>query len=342
MRPQLSPRRVMTAPVLRLLAISAAVLAMAAGCGRKSAALPVRTARAVLASEPRLQAVAGTVHSLDRALVSARITGRVARADFMLGQTVAAGDTLVVLSADELDARVDLAQAALDQAEHNFQRETTLLAKGASTSDTVRTLDESRRMAAATLAGARTMLGYTRVAAPFNGVVTRKFVNAGDLASAGAPLFELEGVDRLRAEVEVPESLATVPPRSSLAVLVGRRRINGTLAEFSPASDPLSRTRLAKVALPDDAGVHPGQFVRVLWPSGETALLTVPASAIGAFGQMERVFVVTDGRATLRLVKTGLHEGSRVQILAGLDAGETVILDAPPALRDDQPVSVQP
>ena len=340
----------MTASLFRLLAISAAVLATVGGCGRKSAspqemkppALPVHTARAVLAMEPRLQAVAGTVRSLAHAQVSARVAGRVSQADFTLGQTVAAGDTLVVLSADELNARVALAQAAFDQAGNDYAREASLLAKGASTAETVRTLDERRRMAGATLDETKAMLGYTRITAPFNGVVTSKFVNTGDLASAGTPLFELEGVTQLRAEVEVPESLATVSIGASLAVLVGDRKVNGALAEFSPASDSLSRTRLAKVSLPDGVGVHPGQFVRVLWPAGDTPLLTVPMNAVSAFGQMERVFVVTDGQATLRLVKTGAHAGDRVQILAGLDAGETIVLDVPATLRDGQTVHIQP
>ena len=325
-------------------------IAALTGCGRGPApasssaepALQVKTARAILATEPRFESVAGTVHSLARAQVSTKITGRVAQAEFVLGQTIAVGEPLVMLAADELNARVDQAQAALDQAENDHTREATLLSRGAATTDSVRSLDERRRMAGAALAEAKAMLGYTRVTAPFNGVITRKFVNAGDLASAGTPLFELEGIDQLRAEVEVPESLATIAPGASLTMLTGERRITGTLAEFSPASDPLSRTRLAKVSLPDNVSVHQGQFIRVFWPAGENALLTVPTNAIGTFGQMEQVFVVTDGKAVLRLVKTGLHDGSRVQILAGLDANETVILDAPASLHDGQAVTIQP
>ena len=350
MRPQFPTFTVKPTVLLKLFMTAGVTIAALTGCGRGPApasssaepALQVKTARAILATEPRFESVAGTVHSLARAQVSTKITGRVAQAEFVLGQTIAVGEPLVMLAADELNARVDQAQAALDQAENDHTREATLLSRGAATTDSVRSLDERRRMAGAALAEAKAMLGYTRVTAPFNGVITRKFVNAGDLASAGTPLFELEGIDQLRAEVEVPESLATIAPGASLTMLTGERRITGTLAEFSPASDPLSRTRLAKVSLPDNVSVHQGQFIRVFWPAGENALLTVPTNAIGTFGQMDQVFVVTDGKAVLRLVKTGLHDGSRVQILAGLDANETVILDAPASLHDGQAVTIQP
>lgn len=336
--------------ILRLLLVSGTALAVLAGCERKPAsaqettpaALSVRTAPAVLATTMRFEPVSGTVRSLDHAQVSARITGRVINADFTLGQAVAAGDTLVVLSAGELDARVAQARAALDQASNDYQREHSLLAKGVSTPETVRALDEKRRMAAAAFDEASALLGYTRVTAPFAGVVTNRFVSAGDLASPGTRLFEIEGTKRLRAEVEVPESLAALPPNAPLTILVGDKRVTGGLAEFSSAADPLARTRLAKVSLPEGSGVHQGQFVRVLWPAGDTPLLTVPANAVGSFGQTERVFVAADGKAVLRLVRTGLHDNDRIQILSGLDAGETVIIDAPATLRDGQPVQTQP
>jgi RND family efflux transporter MFP subunit len=125
-------------------------------------------------------------------------------------------------------------------------------------------------------------------------------------------------------------------------VLAGEEPIPGQLAELSPAVDPTSRTRLARIDLPAAAAVHSGQFVRVLWPAGNRTALTVPATAVLIFGQMERVYVVNSGRAQLRLVKSGAHEGDRVQIAAGLDAGEVVVTAPSAALRDGQPVEIQP
>ncbi|PTY08692.1 efflux RND transporter periplasmic adaptor subunit [Opitutaceae bacterium EW11] len=337
----------MTKPSLSILVLAALVLA---GCGRHGGIAPdadlprvaVRAAAVEQSGTPLTQVVSGTVVPQARATVAAKLLASVASADFAVGQRVQAGDLLVKLSAAEIAARVDQAQAALSQAQRDYDREAAFEAKGASTADTVHSLDERRRIAEAGLLEAKSMLGYTDVKAPFSGVVVRKFVNAGDLAAPGTPLFSIEGEDRLRAEVQVPESLPALAPGDAVFVESGAKVVKGSVAEYSPAADPQTRTRLAKIDLPADAALRSGQFVRALWPAGEGRTLVAPASAVSLFGQMERVFAVTDGKARLRLVKTGARAGDSVQILSGLDAGEKVVLSPPATLRDGQPLEVQP
>lgn len=316
------------------------------GCRRDAAPPPADTAPPVAvktgvvadALVPRSQPVPGTVRPRDRAVVAAKLLGSVADADLAVGQTVRAGDVLVTLRADELTARVEQARAALNQARRDHEREARLLEQGAATAETVRSLADRERAAAAALHEAETMLGYTQVQAPFDGVVTRDLVNTGDLAAPGQPLFELEGTRHLRVEAHVPESLVLPPPDTALEIDLGGSRARGTLAEISPAANPVSRTRLAILDLPDSAPARSGQFVRVLWPAGEARELSVPREAITVFGQMERVFVVQEGRARLRLVKSGRREGDRVILLAGVEAGERVVLQPPATLRDGQAV----
>lgn len=332
----------------RLLPLLALVLA--GGCSRpagsapdaSAAKVPVHVAIVASTVAAQTQPVAGTIRPFERATIAAKITGTVATTHLAVGQAVRAGDVLVTIQAEELAARVDQAQASLSQGEREFERERTLETKGASTTDAVRAADDRRRQARAALAEAEAMLGYTRIAAPFSGVLTAEFVKPGDLAAPGRALFEIEGVDRLRAEVQVPESLLAPAAGTNLGVLVGSNLVTGQLAELSPAADPISRTRLAKIDLPAGGPARSGQFVHVLWPAGNRTALTVPATAVRVFGQMERVFVVTAGRAQLRLVKTGAREGGLVQIAAGLDAGETVVAAPSAALRDGQPVEILP
>ena len=334
----------------RLLLPLVLVVALTGGCRRGSdvtpaafaAPVPVRVTTVSAIAELQTQPVAGTIRPFARATVAAKITGTVAAAALGVGRTVPAGEILVTVSAGELAARVEQAQANLGQAEREFEREQALESKGAATTDAVRAADDHRREARAALQEASAMLAYTRIAAPFPGVITAEFVKPGDLATPGRPLFEIEGLDRLRAEVQVPESLPLPAAGADLSVLVGDEPVTGQLAELSPAVDPISRTRLAKLDLPATAAVHSGQFVRVLWPAGRRTALTVPATAVLVFGQMERVYVVNSGHAQLRLVKTGAREGDRVQIAAGLDAGEVVVTAPSAALRDGQPVEIQP
>lgn len=327
-----------------------------AGCERpappavtaEAPVLAVRTARVASSTFARTQTVTGTVRPLDHALVSARVMGVVARADFTLGQHVPAGAVLVRLDAAELAARVAQAEASLVQAVADHERDLALLAKAATPADTVRTLANRRQAAEAALAEARTLLGYTEVRAPFAGTLARKLANAGDLAAPGTPLFELVGDTGLRAEVEVPASLPSPdlgsPLAGELARAPGPVRFTGALAEIASASDPLTRTRLAKIALPADASARSGDFVRVEWPAGDTTALVVPAEAVSLFGQMERVFVVHEGRALLRLVKTTgpAADPALVRVASGLDAGEVVVLAPPPTLRDGRRVRSSP
>ena len=328
----------------------ALALVLAGGCRRpdgsvpasRPAAVPVRVAAVASTVAPRTQPVAGTIRPFERATIAAKITGTVATASLAVGQAVQAGEILVTVQAGELAARVDQARAALSQAEREYERERTLESKGASSTDAVRTADDHQRQARAALAETEAMLGYTRIVAPFSGVLTGDFVKPGDLATPGRPLFEVEGVDRLRAEVQVPESLPVPAAGTDLVVLIGDEPVSGKLAELSPAADPNSRTRLAKIELPAAAAARSGQFVHVFWPAGSRTALTVPTTAVLAFGQMERVFVVAHGRAELRLVKTGAREGGQIQITAGLDAGETVVVTPSTSLRDGQPVEIQP
>ena len=324
-----------------------------AGCSRHDspavapspAPVNVRTTRAEAATLPRTQTLTATVRPLERATLAARMTGSVTAADFTVGQTVKAGDLLLTLSAAEIPARLAQARAALAQAEREAVREAALVKQNATAAETALAAEDRRRIAAAAVTEAEALLAYTRITAPFAGTITQKFVNSGDLAAPGTPLVVVEASDQLRAEVQVPEAFASLPLGTAIFVQLSpdTAPISANFVEFSAAADPVTRTRLAKLALPAASAARSGQFARVLWPVGETTALLVPSTALSTLGQMERLFVVNvDGRAQLRLVKSGDTTGGRVAILSGLTAGETVVLAPAATLRDGQPVTLQP
>ncbi|WP_415909365.1 efflux RND transporter periplasmic adaptor subunit [Oleiharenicola sp. Vm1] len=326
-------------------------LALAAGCSRHgpepaaAAALPpARVSLAAVAAidAPVLTEVTGTVRPAQRAQLAAQVMGTIADLPVALGQRVAAGDRLLKISAAEIDARVAQARAQANVAQRDLARERDLLAKGASTADLVRSLEDRAAGANAMLREAETMLGYTELRAPFAGTVVRKFVNAGDLAAPGHPLLELEGTGDLQIETGIPDSLAgSVKVGDDLLVQAeAGASFPARVAELSSAADSFARTVTAKLAIAADAPVRSGQFVRVHVPSDRVRVLLVPAEAVSAAGQLERVFVAANGRAELRLVKTGGTHDGRTEILAGLAAGESVVVRAPAGLREGQPLEV--
>jgi membrane fusion protein (multidrug efflux system) len=330
---------------------AAALVLFLLGCernGQPSAAhseitaIAVRVVVAERIRSPGSQAVAGTARPLERALIAARVTGSIADANFTLGQSVTAGDVLLLIQADELRARLEQARAALNQATRDLTRETTLQAQGSSTEENVRTARDRVQMTQAAFEEAQTLLSYARITAPFSGHVTQKLVNSGDLATPGTPLLEIEAPDRIRAELEVPETLPSLPIGAEVRVTSERGTITGRIVETSSATNPTTRTRRVIVALPSDTSIHSGEFVRGLWPTGESEMILVPVDTVRLFGQIERVFLVEEGRAVMRVVKTGARVNDRIQIISGLSSGEAVIVSPPVALRDGVPVRVQP
>ncbi|HSH14373.1 MAG TPA: efflux RND transporter periplasmic adaptor subunit, partial [Desulfurivibrionaceae bacterium] len=179
----------------------------------------------------------------------------------------------------------------------------------------------------------------------FSGLVTEKIANVGDLATPGTPLLTLENNNRLQVAVAVPETLlARIKSGDALPLTVPAADYAGPgqVVEIAPAADPTSRTALVKLAV-TAPGLRPGQFARVTLPgSGTDTAISLPASAVIAFGQMEKIFVVENAAAQLRLVRTGEKHDGRVEILAGLTGGELVVSEGAEQLSDGQPVRVQP
>lgn len=337
-------------PTLRLGIAALALIALAA-CGKDPSVataapeLPVasiRTAVATAASSPRFHEVHGTVVAAEQARLAPKVMGTIELVTVTLGQRVVRGELLVKIAAREIEARVDQARAGLDQVTRDLQRETALLAKNASTTEMVRNLEDRHRQMLAMVSEAETMLGYTRIVAPFDGVIARKLVNEGDLASPGDAVIEIDGGSRLRVEAGVPESLLPLSIGTPLPVHADGAAFAGTLAELSSSADPMSRTVLAKIEIPEGSPLRPNQYVRVSIPAGTSSPVVAPSTAVTRLGQIERVFVIRDGRASLRIVRTGATVGENVEITAGLDAGETVATDGSGTLRDGQRVEVRP
>lgn len=294
---------------------------------------------------PSLIEVAGTLQAAESAAIAAKVTGIVTKVPVMLGSTIKAGDLLVQISAGEISARLSQAEAQLAQARRNLEREQNLLAKSAATEETVKSMRDQYNMAQAGYNEAKAMLGYTAITAPFDGVITRKEVNSGDLTTPGTLLLQLENNRRLQVRSSVPESLVLAihsGERLTVKVDAAGVLVEGTVTEVAPAADPQSRTAPVVIDLPPHADLRAGQFARVQLPSPDASGLLIAESAVIAHGQMDRVFTVEGDRVHLRLVRTGQRHDGMVEILSGLAEGETVVVTNNRLLHNGQQVRIQP
>jgi RND family efflux transporter MFP subunit len=349
-------RRSAETPLRQRIWLSALLLSsvLLAGCGvkhentqRESSNLPVAAVQVkTIEGQPHTstESVVGTVQAKLHATLEAKVSGHIEQLPVELGQRVKDGELVALLDSRDLKARLDQAEASQEQAERNWNRISALFHQQAATRAEYDDAQAQKRVADAAVAGAKAMLGYAKIVAPFDGVVTKKWVDMGDLASPGKPLVDIEDPSQLRLQADVPDVIAAhVREGKKLGVRVDALdgEITGTVAEISPAADPVTHTFRVKVDLPATPGLMSGQFARLEVPVGESDALLVPDSAVVERGQMEILFVVVNGHAHLRLVKAGRHIGDQVEILSGLDAGDVVVVGGASQLTDDQPVETK-
>lgn len=333
--------------------LPAAALAFAlAGCGAKPAnenspGLPpaeVRVQTVENQSRPMTEAVPGTVRAKLHATLEARLSGHLAELPVALGETVQKDQLIARLDAGEISARLDQAEAALTEAGRNGKRTAALFAQQSATRAEDDAAQAREQIAQSAVAEAQAMMSYVEIKAPFAGVVTKKWVDVGDLAAPGKPLVDLENPAALQLQASVPDALiGNVKLGDPLPVRIasGTNDLAGIVAEMSPVADPDSRTSLVKLDLPAAPGLRSGQFGRVAVPVGVVSAIRVPVSAVIRHGQMELVFVAANGRAQLRIVRTGARVGAEIEVVSGLNAGEQVVTEGAAALADGQPVVVK-
>ena len=171
-------------------------------------------------------------------------------------------------------------------------------------------------------------LGYTTITAQEPGEVAKRLVEPGDLAFPGKELLSLQTGGSLQLEAMVRESLiGRVSLHDALSVKVtalGDGLLSGEVVEIEPLADPVTRSFLVKVRLPEEPGLYPGMFGRLLVPLGREEVVLVPREAVTRVGQLETVLVETGKGWQPVYVRTGrTHEG-RVEVLSGLSGGEKI------------------
>jgi RND family efflux transporter MFP subunit len=194
------------------------------------------------------------------------------------------------------------------------------------------------------LALARQQLNDTVLSAPIDGAVRERRASVGEYLAAGAPVFGLVRVHPLRLRVAVPErDAASVRIGQAVRVLLeGDPAVHaGRVARLSPSIQEQNRTLNVEAEVANQGGkLRPGSFARaeIVVEADRTAVM-VPAGTVVTFAGLEKVFVVKDGKAVEKRIRTGRRSGDRVEILEGVAAGEPVVAD-PGNLVGGMPVTV--
>lgn len=271
-----------------------------------------RTAEATAGGSEVDQAIAGA----NAAVSAAQANAALAEATYNRFAALRSRGSVSPQEFEEVTARKAGADAQLDQAKRGRE---ALLAR--------------RAGVRAGLSVAETFLSYSSVRSPIDGIVTARMIDPGAQAAPGMPLLIVEDDSRYRVETTVDERLAArVHAGDTVTIDGGATPITARVANIVPGVDPGTRSALVKIELPRDSGLRSGSFVRVAFAIGSRNGVTVPATAVTRRGQLTSVLVVGDDRiARMRLVTLGEPQGDRIEVLSGLEAGETIV----PKLRND-------
>lgn len=310
-----------------------------------AAAPPIATATAERQTLTREQVLDGVLEAVNQSTVSAQTSGRVQEILVDVNDRVPAGATIIRLrdteqraalaqaraTLEETQVRLNEAQAEYDRIKDIYERK--LVSKAEMDAATA-TLNAARARLDAAEAGverAREQLDYTVIKAPYSGIVLERHIQLGETVQPGQPLMTGFSLDQLRAVADVPQrSIEPVRRRARARVMLADgRSVDAVRLTFFPYADPDSNVFKVRVYLPENtAGVYPGMFVKVVFDVGEVERLTVPRAALLQRSELTAVYVAEADGLHLRQVRAGRPVADdRVEILAGLDAGETIALD---------------
>ncbi|HXH85869.1 MAG TPA: efflux RND transporter periplasmic adaptor subunit [Nitrospira sp.] len=315
-----------------------------AGCGSKeepstsagSAASQATIQAAVVKIEtvqvPVRVEVTGQVTAIFQAMLSSRIQGTIDKLLVREGTEVSKGQTLIQLDSRDVEADLARAKAEVENAKAQFDRMKRLYAQDAVSKQEMENATRAYKVAEANRKAVLAQLSYTVVKAPFDGVITEKKVEAGELASPGQPLLKMENPRQLRLEATVAEGdLKSVSRGDKIPILIdalGTQALEGIVSQILPAGDPQTHTFMVKVDLPNTPGLKTGMFGRFQLDKGTAPTILVPSSAVVERGELTGVFAIgSDQVARLRWIKAGRRFEKQIEILSGVNVGERVLAD---------------
>ncbi len=238
---------------------------------------------------------------------------------------------------DEMMAQVKSAEAAVVESRAALDQARSDAAAAASSVELAQ--EEARRVEA--------MLGYTRIEAPYDGVITRRDVDTGHLTRPGSdapPLFIAARTDVVTIVVDIPETYAADVKKGDRATVklqaMKARTVEGTVTRTSWALDSKTRTIRAEIDIPNPGGkLRPGLYAYATVIVAEHKdVLTIPTTSVLAEKDKAFCVVVVDGKAVRRPIETGLSDGTRTEVVSGLDGGESLVKANAASLTDGQPV----
>lgn len=288
----------------------------------------------------------GTLKARETIMLTSQVTETVSAINFDDGMRVEAGHVLVEMTSGEEAAQLQEERATVDEASRQVERLRPLVAQGAAAKSLI---DQRRReleTAQARLKAIESRLEDRIIRAPFAGVVGLRNVSVGALIQPGTQITTLDDDSVMKLDFTVPSNYLTDLrvglPIVARARAFGDREFDGEISAIDSQIDPVTRSITVRALIDnDDLALKPGLLMSVDILKNQRETLVVPEDALIPEGKDNYVFTVVDGKAEKKKVELGARRPGDVEILAGLDEGETIITHGNFMVRPGMSVNVR-
>lgn len=312
----------------------------------------IKTLLTQLESRPRYIDLEAKLEAIKQSTVSAQTAGIVEMVNFDINDKVEAGQVLILINSSQQQASLSQAKAALAQAQALnkdaqvvLKRHRSLLAKKTlSQGEFDTSLARANSSHASVLSAkaqviqAQEQVSYTRITAPYSGIVRQRFIQIGELVNPGQPVMTGFAMKPLRAVVDIPQRLASKlsgqqnSQDNPIYIVANNNRYLGTQLVLFPYADSRYSSIRARINVTETENTDsliPGSWVQVQLPIGQQQGIYLPASAILQQGEVASIYVQKNNQFKLRYVRLGqVQHDTQVNIVSGLETGERVAIDA--------------
>lgn len=291
----------------------------------------------------------GTLIADDRVEIASRLMGYIRDLKVREGSAVKKGDLLLTIDPTEIEAqlaeakaRSAQARARAEQAQQDYNRFKTLYEKRLiplnqfqDAEVALQVAREEMRVSRANEKRIRVQLQYAEIKSPVDGVVVKKYKQAGDITTPGAPILTIDNPDNIVLETFIKEDhikQVQVGDRISVTVDAAHLKTSATITQVVSSGDPRTHSYLVKAALDETKGARIGMFARAEFAIGYKWGILIPAEAIVTRADIPGVYVVDEKDvAHFRMLRLGRQMDGQYEVLAGLTGGERIVLasDAP-------------
>jgi len=285
----------------------------------------------------------GEIEAVNKATVSAQTAGRVQKLNYDVDDFVAKGSIIVEFTNSEQTAKLDqalenakAAKIAFEQAQVDYDRIKDIYAKklvAKSQLDKALSnrngLEAKFKAAQAAVIAAKKQKEYTIIRAPYDGIVTKRYVELGEIVNPGSPIMEGLSLNQLRVVTYIPEKIINeVKMNPTAKVIINGKQINAQNITIFPYADKASRTFKTRIDIDSkEVPLFPGMTVKVAFKVSEKQAIIIPHNAVIHRSELTMVYVKNGEKKALRHIKLGTSYGNNIEVIAGLATDEEVLLN---------------